>query len=136
MTCPVSSQVDPEDIFLSEWNCSILGPDGTTFAQRFYELRVTCDANYPSNPPTVRFVSAVNMSNVNGTGVVVRSTTFLSLRCSLCALRQDLSNSPSLRKKGGWNRNMGIEEALTEIRNDMSDSSSKRLAQPPEGQNF
>mmetsp|Transcript_34854 Transcript_34854/g.78764 ORF Transcript_34854/g.78764 Transcript_34854/m.78764 type:complete len:124 (+) Transcript_34854:109-480(+) len=57
--------VDPEDIFLTEWNCSLLGTPGTAFEEHFYELRVSCGENYPNVPPSVRFVSRVNMACVN-----------------------------------------------------------------------
>jgi ubiquitin-protein ligase len=57
--------VDPEDIFLSEWNCSILGPQGTAFDEHFYELRVTCSEKYPVAPPKVRFVLKINIQCVN-----------------------------------------------------------------------
>jgi hypothetical protein len=38
---------------------------GTAFQDRFYEMRVTCGENYPAVPPTVRFVSRLNLPCVN-----------------------------------------------------------------------
>ena len=57
--------VNSDDIFLTEWNGSILGPPGTMFDGRLYELRITCGPDYPTVPPKVRFTSRVNMSSVN-----------------------------------------------------------------------
>jgi len=57
--------VNPEDIFLSEWNCSLIGAPGTVFEEHFYECRVTCSEQYPDVPPTARFVSRINMGCVN-----------------------------------------------------------------------
>ena len=57
--------VNAEDIFLTEWNCSIMGCDGTAFADHFYELRCTCTDQYPIAPPRIRFVSKINMGCVN-----------------------------------------------------------------------
>ena len=38
---------------------------GTAFEDRFYEMRVGCGDSYPVLPPTVRFVSRVNLGCVN-----------------------------------------------------------------------
>jgi hypothetical protein len=38
---------------------------GTAYQDRFYEMRVTCGENYPVVPPTVRFVSRLNLPCVN-----------------------------------------------------------------------
>lgn len=107
--------VDSGDIFLTEWNGSILGPPGTVFDQRFYELRITCGDQYPAQPPKVRFISRINMSSVNqSTGVV----------------ENDL---PGL---ANWNRNQTIESVLVSIRNSMQAPNNKRLPQPPDGARF
>jgi ubiquitin-conjugating enzyme E2 variant len=63
--------VQPDDILLTEWNCSILGVDGTAFQERFYELRVTAPPQYPDVPPIVRFRSRCNMACVNQQSGVV-----------------------------------------------------------------
>ena len=107
--------VSGDDIFLTEWNGSILGPPGTTFDSRLYELRITCSEHYPTAPPKVRFVSRINMSSVNQqTG----------------AVENDL---PGLQ---GWHRNATIESVLLSIRNTMMTPNNRRLPQPPEGARF
>jgi len=112
--------VTPDDIFLTEWNCSIIGTPGTPFQDRFYELRVTCTPNYPNEPPIVRFISRVNMACVDqGSGVVNLATV----------------KSGDLR--GGWNRSLTIEKTLQAIRLEMQSGANRgRRDQPPEGSTF
>jgi ubiquitin-protein ligase len=63
--------VDPEDIFLTEWNASMMGTPGTAFEDHFYELRVFCSPDYPIEPPAVRFISRINMGCVNQVCVIL-----------------------------------------------------------------
>ena len=125
--------VDPDDIFLSEWNGSILGPQGvriickisfsfiyksliqTIFEFRLYALRISCSPDYPVKPPIVRFVSKINMSSVNQSNGLV------------------LSDLPAL---ANWNRNGTIESILVSLKQLMTAPNNRRLAQPPEGTNF
>mmetsp|Transcript_17079 Transcript_17079/g.20107 ORF Transcript_17079/g.20107 Transcript_17079/m.20107 type:complete len:159 (-) Transcript_17079:118-594(-) len=111
--------VDPEDIFLTEWNASMMGTPGTSFEDHFYELRVFCSPEYPVEPPSIRFITRVNMGCVNqGNGVV------------------DLNNVRSGDLRNGWNRDLNIEAALKAIRSEMQTPGNKRLPQPPDGQSY
>ena len=40
---------------------------------------------------------------------------------------------PSMKN---WNRNMGIEQVLTNLRAEMGNESSRKLKQPPDGSTF
>ena len=83
---------------------------------RFYELRIHCPERYPAVPPEVRFVSKINISCVDlKTGVVIPNKI------------------PAIRN---WNRNMGIEQVLGAIRNEMCSDQNRRLRQPPDGTTF
>jgi ubiquitin-protein ligase len=107
--------VDHDDIFLSEWQGSILGPGGTVYDGRLYELRISCGPEYPVHPPSVRFVSRINLSSVNqSTGEV----------------------EPSLPALSNWNRNCTIESVLVGIKNMMAAPQNRRLPQPAEGTTF
>jgi ubiquitin-conjugating enzyme E2 variant len=80
--CPVSSApgllpmsapltpTDSNDMTLTTWSASIFGPEGTRHADRFYSLTVVCGPAYPAQPPTVKFVTRVNMDFVNGDGSI------------------------------------------------------------------
>ena len=107
--------VNSDDIFLTEWNASILGPMNGPFDGRLYELRVTAGEEYPTKPPKVRFVSRVNLGCVDQrTGEVTR-------------------DFPALQN---WNRNMTIESVLVALKNSMNVPNNKRLPQPQEGATF
>ena len=107
--------VNADDIFLTDWNANILGPPGTPFEGRLYELRVTAGDDYPNRPPTVRFISRVNLTGVDqNTGEVK-------------------GDFPALQQ---WNRNMTIESVLVALKNSMGVPMNKRLPQPAEGARF
>ena len=107
--------VKNDDIFLTEWNASILGPPGSIHDGRLYELRLTAGPNYPNEPPVIRFISKINMSSVDQrTG--------------------DVSYNPPAFP--AWNRTMTLESALVNIKNAMNSSANRRLPQPPDGSRF
>ncbi len=106
---------NPEDIMLTEWNGSILGPQGTAFDQRFYQLLIVCGPDYPLHPPQVRFLSRINLPGVNQTTGVLESSF------------------PAIQS---WTRDKTIETVLVAIKNSMIASQNKRLSQPPDGSTF
>jgi ubiquitin-protein ligase len=88
----------------------------TYYADRFYELRITCPEKYPAVPPNVRFISKINMNCVDAkTGQV---------------------NGSKLNCMRNWNRNMGIEQVLQSIRMEMCSDANRRLRQPADGSTF
>jgi ubiquitin-conjugating enzyme E2 variant len=88
----------------------------TAFENRIYTVTMACSESYPKEPPTVRFMTKVNLGCVSkGTGVV------------------DVSRCSVLRN---WSRNYGIETVLLELRKEMASSSNRRLPQPSEGTNY
>eukprot|EP00742_Colponemidia_sp_Colp-10_P000627 GILJ01000685.1.p1 GENE.GILJ01000685.1~~GILJ01000685.1.p1 ORF type:complete len:149 (-),score=13.66 GILJ01000685.1:118-540(-) len=107
---------DPEDLMMTNWICTILGPPGTVHEGRIYSLRIQCGEHYPEVAPKVRFISRINATCINSaTGEV------------------SPSNFPLLAH---WNRNYTIENILVELRKDMASSHNKRAAQPPDGATF
>ncbi|KAJ8906427.1 hypothetical protein NDN08_002920 [Rhodosorus marinus] len=107
---------DANDITLTRWNGTILGPLNTTYENRIYRVQLICGESYPDRPPIVRFVTKVNLNCVVRHNGQVDST-----KC------QVLKN---------WNRNYKIETVLKELRKDMASGANRRLAQPPEGTTF
>jgi ubiquitin-protein ligase len=58
-----------------------LGPQGTNFENRIYELSFYCGEKYPSEPPIVSFRTKINLPCVGGRGEVARnSLTVLKVR--------------------------------------------------------
>ena len=107
---------DADDITLSTWNGTILGPLNTVFENRIYTLTLYCSEHYPKVPPQVRFQTKINMYSVNKhTGIV------------------DVSRCSVLRN---WSRNFKIETVLLELRKEMASGQNRRQPQPPEGATY
>ncbi|KAG3103610.1 DNA topoisomerase 2 [Phytophthora cactorum] len=105
-----------DDIFLTNWIGTILGPAGTCHDGRIYSLRIHCSDQYPHIPPEVHFTSRINMSCVDPQSGRVDPRRLAAL--------------------GSWHRNNGIENVLVAIRAEMASPTNRRLPQPPEGTNF
>ena len=100
-----------DDNTFTNWNGSILAPN-----ERLYELKMVCGPDYPSKPPTVRFVTKINMACVNqSTGEV-------------------MPNAISVLKN--WNKDGTLESLLKGIRKEMETSAFRSLKQPAEGETF
>ena len=143
--------VTPDDIFLTEWNCSVLGCPGTAFEDHFYTLRVTCGERYPDEPPSVRFESRINLPCVNQVKFSVKPaslTRFWCVCCRNCVATLtdgffvqstgavDVRGMRSGDMRNGWHRDLTIESVLKSIRAEMQSPSNKRLPQPPDGSSF
>lgn len=68
----------------------------TVHENRIYSLKIHCGENYPDTPPTVKFITRVNLPFVDQTDGAVAS-----------------SKLPVL---SGWTRDKSIETVLIEIR--------------------
>eukprot|EP00762_Andalucia_godoyi_P001819 ANDGO_06085.mRNA.1 Ubiquitin-conjugating enzyme E2 variant 1A len=101
-----------DDITLTHWMGTILGPPGTAFDGRIISVRITCGENYPQAPPTIHFVTRVNMNCVTAQGAV------------------DNRSFPLFSR---WNSSMGIETVLTELKKEMASAVNRKTSQPPEG---
>ncbi|KAI9428970.1 ubiquitin-conjugating enzyme/RWD-like protein, partial [Lactarius indigo] len=98
---------------MSNWNGTVIGPGHTVHENRIYSLKIFCGEQYPDRPPTIQFISRVNLPFVSQTDGKVDPTKL-----------PVLSN---------WNRNSSIETVLVEIRREMASFNNRKLPQPPEG---
>ncbi|KAH9004548.1 ubiquitin-conjugating enzyme/RWD-like protein [Lactarius hatsudake] len=107
---------DGDDILMSNWNGTVIGPGHTVHENRIYSLKIICGEQYPDRPPTIQFVSRVNLPFVSQTDGKV-----------------DPTKLPVLTN---WSRNSSIETVLVEIRREMASFNNRKLPQPPEGSTF
>ncbi|KAL6717820.1 hypothetical protein ACLMJK_003905 [Lecanora helva] len=56
---------DGDDLLMSNWNGTILGPPHSVHENRIYSLNIHCGDNYPDTHPTVQFVSKINLPCVD-----------------------------------------------------------------------
>lgn len=104
-----------DDITMTHWNGTILGPPHSTHENRIYCLTIVCDEKYPDEPPIVKFVSKINLPCVDAEGNVV------------------VSKFDTLKN---WKRSYTMETVLLELRKSMASSANKKLPQPPEGSTY
>ncbi|KIM38360.1 hypothetical protein M413DRAFT_447842 [Hebeloma cylindrosporum] len=107
---------DGDDIMMSNWNGTIIGPGHTVHENRIYSLQITCGPSYPDVRPDVQFLSRVNLPFVNQQNGKV-----------------DPTKLPVL---ANWSRSLSIENVLVEIRKEMASFNNRKLPQPPEGSTF
>ncbi|KAF7983652.1 hypothetical protein HWV62_19531 [Athelia sp. TMB] len=107
---------DGDDIMMSKWNGTIIGPGHTVHENRIYSLKIYCGESYPDVAPVVHFLSRVNLPFVSQTNGSVDPSKLAVL--------------------GQWSRNSSIESVLVEIRREMASFNNRKLPQPAEGSMF
>ncbi|TAQ90556.1 hypothetical protein B7494_g1130 [Chlorociboria aeruginascens] len=107
---------DSDDLFMSNWNGTILGPPHSVHENRIYSLKMHCGDDYPDKPPTIQFINRVNLPCVDDKNGVVDPN---KLECLL-----------------NWSRNNTMETILIELRKYMAHPSNKKMPQPPEGATY
>ncbi|KAA8576846.1 hypothetical protein MFRU_014g00680 [Monilinia fructicola] len=106
---------DGDDLYMSNWNGTILGPPHGVHENRIYSLTMHCGENYPDVPPTIKFTNRINLPAVQDDGKVDPS----KIAC--------LAN---------WQRHYTMETVLTELRKYMAHPANKKLPQPQEGSTY
>lgn len=101
-----------DDITMTNWNGTILGPPHSNHENRIYSLNIVCGKKYPEEPPQVTFVSKINLPCVDSRGNVLAE------------------NFDTLKN---WKRSYTMEIILLELRKSMASAANKKLQQPPEG---
>jgi len=107
---------DGDDMGMSFWNGTIIGPGHTVHENRIYSLKIFCGPSYPDQPPTVSFVTRINLPCVNGNNG-----------------RVDSSRLGILSR---WNYHFTLEHILVDLRKEMASPPNRKLPQPAEGSMF
>lgn len=107
---------DGDDIYMRSWTGTIIGPHNSVHDGRIYQLKLFCDRDYPNRPPTVRFLSRINMTCVSKESGVVEPRHFPML--------------------ANWRTEYTMEDILMELKREMAAPYNRRLSQPPEGSTF
>lgn len=106
---------DQNDITMSTWNATILGPPNSNHENRIYSLQLFCGPNYPDQPPSVKFISKINLPCVDNNGIV---------------------NPSAFKTLNNWQSNYSLEILLLDLRKLMADPANKKLPQPKEGDSY
>ncbi|CAO1617136.1 unnamed protein product [Parajaminaea phylloscopi] len=106
---------DGTDTLMSNWNATIIGPSHSVHQNRIYSLQIHCGNSYPDAPPTVKFITRINLPSVGADGKVSEKAF------------------PILAK---WKRDFTLETVLVELRRDMASPNNRKLPQPAEGTTY
>ncbi|KAI8451147.1 ubiquitin conjugating enzyme Mms2 [Phakopsora pachyrhizi] len=87
---------DGDDITMTKWNGTIIGPSNSFFENRIYDIKITCGSNYPDQAPTIFFLTKINLPCINQITGEVEPLKFPIL--------------------GGWKRSFTLETVLVELR--------------------
>lgn len=107
---------ESDDILMTNWNATILGPANSVHENRIYSLRLVCGDSYPQVPPEIWFVTKINLPCVDQSNGRVRPDQFM----------------PLLQ----WRTDYTMESLLAELRRMMALPANRKLAQPPEGTTY
>nr|AAO25616.1 MMS2 [Nakaseomyces delphensis] len=107
---------DSDDITMTNWNGTILGPPHSNHENRIYSVSIECGPQYPDEPPKITFVSKINLPCVDQTTGEVKREKFHTLR--------------------DWKRLYTMEAILLDLRKEMASPANKKLPQPEEGSTF
>ncbi|KAF3929216.1 hypothetical protein AA313_de0204105 [Arthrobotrys entomopaga] len=94
---------DGDDIMMSNWTGTILGPPHSAHENRIYSVRIHCGEQYPEQPPVVTFISRVNLPCVDQTNGAVSVALYRRLLKLAQNVTPDLAAPPPSQPYSGGN---------------------------------
>lgn len=109
----VSYGLADDDIYMSNWSATIIGPLNTIHQGRIYNVLIHCGPNYPKESPQVKFVSRIVLDCVD-----IRTGQVVPQHFSIL---------------GKWQPKYTLENILVGLLNQMSSPANRSTPQPPDG---
>ncbi|OQV06235.1 hypothetical protein CLAIMM_10837 isoform 1 [Cladophialophora immunda] len=123
---------DSDDLMMTNWNGTILGPPHSVHENRIYSVNIHCGDQYPDLPPTIQFVSRVNLPCVDQkTGKVDPSR----LPC-LANWKRDYTMETILIELRRYGGKYPCARRVADVCRYMALPQHKKLPQPQEGTTF
>eukprot|EP00322_Chrysochromulina_rotalis_P029821 CAMPEP_0115839830 /NCGR_PEP_ID=MMETSP0287-20121206/6459_1 /TAXON_ID=412157 /ORGANISM="Chrysochromulina rotalis, Strain UIO044" /LENGTH=148 /DNA_ID=CAMNT_0003293425 /DNA_START=167 /DNA_END=613 /DNA_ORIENTATION=+ len=112
--------VEPDDITLTLWQCTILGPPNTPVENRIISLLLKAGPDYPRARPEIKFQTKLNYPWLGPGG------TFVDSKAS------------GILKPGSWpsSQHNTLQGVLVTLKQMMADRAHSKLTQPPEGDTY
>merc|ERR1711865_336784 len=73
-----------DDINLSEWQCTILGPPASPVPDRIISLMLLCGPDYPAVPPRVKFQTKLNFPFIAPSGDLLPDKLPIEVKKAMC----------------------------------------------------
>lgn len=128
--------VESDDIFMRNWQCTMLGPMGSAVDSRIVSCIIHAGDRYPDQPPEVQFQTKVNFPFVVShspaciAALPARRTDWPAARSQDGSGKVLASKFPYMQQ---WNRGNSLAGVLSHLNKLFAKPEYRKLPQPAEG---